>query len=193
MVYLLGKWFHQVTICPVQCLDCPHIHTCPQSYRSSASIPRRLKSWPFLDVKSISNRNLIYLTILSEEQIQLLFKIQVEKITLTHNKPFWCYKENQHMNKIYVSCHTSLALKLIEAEWRRICVVKLFIIGSDNGLSPGWRQAIIWTNAGILLIGPLGTNFSEILIGIHIFSIKEMQLKMSGKCRPFCLGLNVLN
>ena len=38
--------------------------------------------------------------------------------------------------------------------------------GSDNGLSPGWRQAIIWTNAGILLIGPLGTNFSEILIEI---------------------------
>ena len=37
-------------------------------------------------------------------------------------------------------------------------------IGSDNGLSPGRRQAIIWTNVGILLIEPLGTNFSEILI-----------------------------
>ena len=45
-----------------------------------------------------------------------------------------------------------------------ICVSKLTIIGSNNGLSPGRRQAIIWTNAGILLIGPLGTNFSEILI-----------------------------
>ena len=43
-----------------------------------------------------------------------------------------------------------------------ICVVKLTIIGSDNGLSPGRHQAIIWTNAGILLIEPLGTNFSEI-------------------------------
>ena len=42
----------------------------------------------------------------------------------------------------------------------------VIIIGSDNGLSPGRRQAIIWTNAGILLIGPLGTNFSEILIEI---------------------------
>ena len=29
-----------------------------------------------------------------------------------------------------------------------ICVSKLTIIGSDNGLSPGRRQAIIWTNAG---------------------------------------------
>ena len=43
-----------------------------------------------------------------------------------------------------------------------IYISKLTIIGLDNGLPPGWRQAITWTNAGILLIGPLGTNFSEI-------------------------------
>ena len=74
-----------------------------------------------------------------------------------------------------------------------ICVSKLTIIGSDNGLSPGRRQAIIWTNAGILLVGPLGTNFSEILIGIQLFSFKKMHLKMSSaKWRPFCPGLNVL-
>ena len=74
-----------------------------------------------------------------------------------------------------------------------ICVVKMTIIGSDNGLSPGRRQAIIWTNAAILLIGPLGTNFIEILIGIQTFSLKKMHLKMSSaKWRPFCLGLNVL-
>ena len=40
------------------------------------------------------------------------------------------------------------------------------MISSDNGLLPGQRQAIIWNNAGILLIGPLGTNLSEILIEI---------------------------
>ena len=45
-----------------------------------------------------------------------------------------------------------------------ICVRKLTMIGSDNGLSTGRRQAIIWTNAGILFIGPLGANFSDILI-----------------------------
>ena len=74
-----------------------------------------------------------------------------------------------------------------------ICVSKLTIIGSDNGLSPGRGQAIIWTNAGILLIGPLGTNFSEILIGIQTFSFKKMHLKMSSaKWRPFSLGLDVL-
>ena len=75
-----------------------------------------------------------------------------------------------------------------------ICVGNLTIIGSDSGLSPGRRQAIIWTNAGILSIGPLGTDFSEILIKIHTFSFKKMNLKMSsGKWRPFCLGLNVLS
>ena len=47
-----------------------------------------------------------------------------------------------------------------------ICVNKLTIIGSDDGLSTGRRQAIIWTNAGILLIGRLETNFNEILIEI---------------------------
>ena len=50
-----------------------------------------------------------------------------------------------------------------------------------------WRQAIIWTHDGILLIGPSRTNFSEILIRIHPFSFKEMHLKMSGKWRLFCL------
>ena len=46
---------------------------------------------------------------------------------------------------------------------------KLTIIGSDNGLSPGRHKTIILTNAGILLIGPLGTNLSEILIKIYTF------------------------
>ena len=74
-----------------------------------------------------------------------------------------------------------------------ICIGKLTVIASDNGLSPGRRQAIIRTNAGILLIGPLGTNFSEILIGIQTLSFKKMHLKMSSaKWRPFCLCLNVL-
>ena len=54
-----------------------------------------------------------------------------------------------------------------------ICVGNLTIIGSDNGLSSCRRQAIIWTNAEILLIGTLGTNFSEILIEIHTSSLKK--------------------
>ena len=74
-----------------------------------------------------------------------------------------------------------------------LCVCKLTSIGSDNGLSPSRRQAIIWTNTGILLIAILGTNFSEILIENCTFSFNKMHLKISSaKLRPFCLGPNVL-
>ena len=50
-----------------------------------------------------------------------------------------------------------------------ICVGKLTTIGSDNGLSPGRRQAIIQTNAGMLLIGhPERNNINiTILVDIH--------------------------
>ena len=61
-------------------------------------------------------------------------------------------------------------------------------------MAPDRRQAIIGTNAGLLLIGPLGTNFSEILIAILTFLFKKMRLNVSSaKRRPFCLGLNVLS
>ena len=60
-----------------------------------------------------------------------------------------------------------------------LCVGNLTIIDPEDGLSPGPHQAIISTNVGILLIGPLGTNFSEILIKIYTFSFKKMLLKIS--------------
>ena len=67
-----------------------------------------------------------------------------------------------------------------------ICVGKLNTIGSANGLSPGWRRAIIWTNAGKLLIRTLGTDFSEIISDIHTFPFKKKRLKMSSeKCCHF--------
>ena len=50
----------------------------------------------------------------------------------------------------------------MEAVWYIFASVNYTSIGSDNGLSPGRRQAIVWTNAGIFLFGLLGTNFWEI-------------------------------
>ena len=111
--------------------------------------------------------------------------------------------------KIQSFSFTKMHLNTSSAKWRRFCrewdqlthwsrvthiwVGKLTIIGSDNGLSPERRPAIIWTNAGIVLIGPLETNFSEILIEIHTFSLKKMRLKMSSaKCCSFPLDLNEL-
>ena len=76
---------------------------------------------------------------------------------------------------------------------KHIWIGNLTTIDSDNGLSPGRRQAIIWTNAGMLLIGLLWTNFTETLIEIPTFSFNKMRLKVSSaKRRPFCLDLNVL-
>ena len=74
-----------------------------------------------------------------------------------------------------------------------ICISKLTIIGSDNGLSPRRCQAIIWTNAVILLIWSLEINRSQILVKMYAFSFMKIILKMPfGKWRPFCIGLNVL-
>ena len=45
--------------------------------------------------------------------------------------------------------------------WGRVThiwVGKLTTIGANNDASPGRRQAIIWTNVGILLIGPFNPN-----------------------------------
>ena len=95
---------------------------------------------------------------------------------------------NNEIMALTCGCHLT--------HWGRVThiyVGNLTIIGPDNGLSPGRREAIIWTNAGILLIEPLETNFSEIFIEIHTFSFKKMRLKVSSaKQRPFCLGLIVL-
>ena len=108
--------------------------------------------------------------------------------------PLWgnSFHKGPVMLKVF-PCHGATCFLTHWGRVTHICVSKLASIVSDNGLSPGRRQAIIWTNAGILLIGPLGTNFSEILIEIHTFSIKKMRMKVSSaKRRPFCLGLSVL-
>ena len=90
----------------------------------------------------------------------------------------------------------NLAALQMLTHWGRvthICISKLAIIGSDNGLLPERHQAIIWTNAGRVLIRPLGTNVYEILFEIHMFSFKKLHFKMSSaKWHPLCLGLNVL-
>ena len=68
-------------------------------------------------------------------------------------------------------------------------------IGSNNGMSPIRRQAIIWTNVGLLSIGPLATNFSEFFfIKIQNFSFTKMLLNiLSVKWWPFCLVGDEIN
>ena len=111
---------------------------------------------------------------------------------ISHNGPFcntnvhvcghFCYKMvhcGYLCNALWDLWDVSIMLEWLEdkqlTHWGRvmhICVGNLTIFGSDNGLLPGRCQAIIWTNAGVLVIGPLGTNFSEISIEICAFSRK---------------------
>ena len=79
------------------------------------------------------------------------------------------------VNIVHADCGRST--KLIEVEWRIYASFNWAIIGSDNGIS---------------LIGPWKTHLSDIFINIQL-SLKKVHLKMSGKWRPFCLGLKVFN
>ena len=130
----------------------------------------------------------------------------ISMMTSTHGntfhitKPLWVESIGHWWipNKRCQQCSAQLenVLILTLTHWGRvthICVGKATIIGSENGLSPGRRQAIIWTNAGKLLVATLGTNFNEILIECYSFSFKKMHIKISsGKWRPSCLCFNVL-
>ena len=111
-----------------------------------------------------------------------------ENIThLTLENAFWVISK-------FFTTFPSLFLLTHGGRVMHICVSKLTSTGSDNGLSPGRRQAIIWSNDGIFLIPTLGTNISEILSKIHTFSLKKICLNMSfAKCCSFRLGLNVVS
>ena len=58
-----------------------------------------------------------------------------------------------------------------------IFVNKLTTSGSVNGFAPERRQTILWTNDGILLIGPLETNLSEIFYRNSNIFIQENALE----------------
>ena len=95
------------------------------------------------------------------------------------NQGWWSFYMNCFVTTFTNIWHISTLLPLVP----HLCVG----VGSDNGLSPIRRQAIIWTNAEILLTEPLRTKFSEISIEIHTFWFKKMHLKIwSAKLRPFC-------
>ena len=123
--------------------------------------------------------------------------IKIQKHSGKHIWKFCLQNSNSGLNMlthwgqmIYIYIHIHLT------HWGRemhVCISDPTTTGSDNGLWPGQCQAIISTNAGILLIGPLGTNFSEILTEIHTFSCKKIHFEMSSaKWCLFLLSLNVL-
>ena len=103
------------------------------------------------------------------------FSVWVRYFVWTFKVYLWNYTHTKNILPIHWEIWFIWKVENL-THWGRvthICVSKLTIVGSDNGLSPGRCQAIIWINAGILLIGPLGTNFSETLIEIYILSWRK--------------------
>ena len=63
-------------------------------------------------------------------------------------------------------------------------------ISSNNGLSPVWCQDIIWTNAGLLPIGPLRVNSSENSnIFIQENTIRSFSGSIGASIAPSVVGL----
>ena len=82
-------------------------------------------------------------------------EIGSQEASLPPHRP-WAISEN--LGQTSLQHKDNCVVDMILTHWGRqthICVSKLTIIASDNGLSPGRRQAIIWPSAGILLIGNL--------------------------------------
>ena len=134
--------------------------------------------------------NIMYICIF----YQFLWKKPSRKKTSTHwscLSRVWPLTPWQCKEGLRTPCKLS-EISIIEAEWHIYSPGDYAIIGSDNGLMPFRRQAIIWTNADSFSIEPLGTYLREIGIWEYsnFYSIK-INLKMSERCQPLCLGLNV--
>ena len=110
-----------------------------------------------------------------------------DRLLAVAGKTFPAFSAHAHP-QFYASVKRS-----IETVWRIYASENMAIICLDDGLLPGRRQTVIWTNVGLLSLETFGTNSIEILMEIQTFSLTKMRLKMSsGKWRPFCLGLNLL-
>ena len=119
---------------------------------------------------------------------------QWERVLLCNDVSHWLGEGLESALLLSGLNYNGVCCLLIEAEWRIYAPVNSDTIGSNNGLTPVWHQAIIWTSGDLLLTRPSGSNLNKILFEIQIFSLKKLHLKiLSAKWRPFYLGLHVLN
>ena len=138
---------------------------------------------PIIKTLSYQNRGFLYTYRHSHDYLIFIMEIPMipgKKVFILKRNPSpW---DDESTNFFWLRdgyIHQIIGSSLTHWGWvMDIWVSKQTIIGSDNSLSPGRRQAIIWTNA-ILLIQTLVTNFSEILSEIHTSSFKKMHLKLS--------------
>ena len=110
---------------------------------------------------------------------------------------FWDARASRNIridSLIYGLIRDVIKCWLVEAgRVKHKCVDNVTIIGSDNGLLLGRRQAIIWANAWIVLIGHLWTNFSGIFNrNPYIFIQENAFEKIVCQMTAISLGLTVL-
>ena len=75
-----------------------------------------------------------------------------------------------------------------------ICIGEHVNIDSNNGLSPSWCQAIIWTSGGILLIGPLLNLNRNSYIFIQENAFENVVWKMAAiLSRPGCVNQHIID
>ena len=103
-----------------------------------------------------------------------------------------------HLNMSSVNCQSFCVCLLWVGltHWGRvthICFRKLTIIGSDNGLSPGRRPAIIWTNTEYCQLDPWEQTSVKFSVKFIYFHWENAFENVVHKWRPFCFGLNVLS
>ena len=101
-------------------------------------------------------------------------RLNFYKVVITIAYSFWFIRlsmQNRFGEHAYLFLHSIVSQPLTHwCRWRIYASLNWVTLGSDNGLSPIRRHAIIWTNDGMSLIGPLGTHFKETLIKIHTFT-----------------------
>ena len=156
-------------------------------------------SLKFVSEGPINNTSPLVLVMACEEQGFIFFSLfQIYLYRVNHSVKLFFHAITGTNDDPDLSHHMALLGPNELTHWGKViylCVSKLTIIGSDNGLLPGQCQSVIWTNAGILLIRTLGTHFIEILSKIHIFFIKENAFQnvvcemVADLFRPQCVKL----
>ena len=130
-------------------------------------------------------------TILLPTEVSLILEVWLHHLALRTWGHWWTYDSAARQvtkSQANPNCNDSIEIERLSLDVLKTVNLTLLRLS----WLPGRCHAIIWTNAGILLIGLLGTNCNKILIEIYIF-IQENAFEMSsGKWRPFCLRLNVL-
>ena len=207
-IYLAkSSWFESTDFASVMFDDvgCSRRHQCPQCGLSNPT-----PSLSFVD--SLWPREAIWLYInpfitdpgngLSPVLSKAIASTNADLLSIGPLETFFCITvikvkafsfKKMHLNMSPEKCCPFCSGLNILTQWgwvTHLCVSKPTIIGSNNGSAPGRHQAIIWTNAGILLIWTLGTNFSEILSKkVENFVCKMLAILSRSQCVKLIMNL----